>query len=625
MATSTPSPARPRRRADAARQPDQRNTRLISARTRRPLAHRVHAAAAASTGAVRRRSARMRTRRNARSPSCQLARELVEDAPARRRFTAVARRRARGQSALWRHGERHLDRPDQLVEIDRLDQAGDRAVRLGRRAQIPGLQPGREDDRDVAVDPPDPLQQIDAASSPASADRSGPRPAGTCDTLPAPRNRPPPRPRRNPPATAPPRCSSRASASSSTTRTRVLVVMSPRRSNRSHTSFGPALTMSKNGTKRRTWEAIPSLRGYAPVTSLARGRYACRFRRRADMIDVRNLSKSYRVHKRAPGVAAALRSVLQAPLRDRQGRRGSFLPDRGGRARRLPRPERRRQDDHAEGAVRAAAPDVGRRCASAAYVPHTRDPRFLQLITLVMGQKQQLLWDLPPSDTYAMNRAIYDIPRAQADETVRELTELLEIGDLDRQADAPAVARRAHEVRAGGGAAAPAARAVPRRADHRPRRLDAGEDARLHPRLQRALRRHGAADQPLHGRRRRAVPARHRHRPRPPDLRRRPARAGAPRAPRQARHHPPVEAGRRAPTWRGWGRSCPRTPRRRCCRCPRAQASAVVRDALATLPIVDLTIEDPPLEEVMRELFHARGREPPTRASPRPGDTRAHG
>jgi len=40
---------------------------------------------------------------------------------------------------------------------------------------------------------------------------------------------------------------------------------------------------------------------------------------------------------------------------------------------------------------------------------------------------------------------------------------------------------------------------------------------------------------------------------------------------------------------------------------PAAQASAVVRDALAALPIVDLTIEEPPLEEVMRELFHTRG------------------
>jgi ABC-2 type transport system ATP-binding protein len=54
---------------------------------------------------------------------------------------------------------------------------------------------------------------------------------------------------------------------------------------------------------------------------------------------------------------------------------------------------------------------------------------------------------------------------------------------------------------------------------------------------------------------------------------------------------------------------------------PSAQASAVVRDALATLPIVDLTIEEAPLEEVMRELFHARGREQTAAASP--GDTQA--
>jgi len=55
---------------------------------------------------------------------------------------------------------------------------------------------------------------------------------------------------------------------------------------------------------------------------------------------------------------------------------------------------------------------------------------------------------------------------------------------------------------------------------------------------------------------------------------------------------------------------------------PGAQASAVVRDALATLPIVDLTIEEAPLEEVMRELFQARGRAQPA-ADDGPGDTQA--
>jgi ABC-2 type transport system ATP-binding protein len=64
------------------------------------------------------------------------------------------------------------------------------------------------------------------------------------------------------------------------------------------------------------------------------------------------------------------------------------------------------------------------RVSVAGFTPQRRQRDFLTSITLVMGQKQQLLWDLPPSETYAMNRAIYDIPRAQADETVRALVEL---------------------------------------------------------------------------------------------------------------------------------------------------------------------------------------------------------
>jgi ABC-2 type transport system ATP-binding protein len=64
------------------------------------------------------------------------------------------------------------------------------------------------------------------------------------------------------------------------------------------------------------------------------------------------------------------------------------------------------------------------------FVPQQRATAFLKTITLVMGQKQQLLWDLPPSETYAMNRALYDLPRAEAEETQATLVELLEIGDL---------------------------------------------------------------------------------------------------------------------------------------------------------------------------------------------------
>jgi ABC-2 type transport system ATP-binding protein len=47
-----------------------------------------------------------------------------------------------------------------------------------------------------------------------------------------------------------------------------------------------------------------------------------------------------------------------------------------------------------------------------------------------MGQKQQLIWDLPPGETFALNAALYDVPKARFQETLKELTELLDLGPL---------------------------------------------------------------------------------------------------------------------------------------------------------------------------------------------------
>ena len=47
-----------------------------------------------------------------------------------------------------------------------------------------------------------------------------------------------------------------------------------------------------------------------------------------------------------------------------------------------------------------------------------------------MGQKQQLLWDLPPAETFEMNRAIYDVPRDVFTRRMKELGDLLELGEL---------------------------------------------------------------------------------------------------------------------------------------------------------------------------------------------------
>jgi ABC-2 type transport system ATP-binding protein len=67
------------------------------------------------------------------------------------------------------------------------------------------------------------------------------------------------------------------------------------------------------------------------------------------------------------------------------------------------------------------------------HVPSRREREFLRRITLVMGNRNQLQWDLPALDSYELNRAIFRIPRAEFLETRDELIDLLEIGDLVRK------------------------------------------------------------------------------------------------------------------------------------------------------------------------------------------------
>ena len=66
-------------------------------------------------------------------------------------------------------------------------------------------------------------------------------------------------------------------------------------------------------------------------------------------------------------------------------------------------------------------------------VPSKRQREFLSRITLVMGNRNQLQWDLPALDSYELNRAIYRIPREDFVPTRDHLVELLEIGDLVRK------------------------------------------------------------------------------------------------------------------------------------------------------------------------------------------------
>ena len=67
------------------------------------------------------------------------------------------------------------------------------------------------------------------------------------------------------------------------------------------------------------------------------------------------------------------------------------------------------------------------------HVPSKRERSFLSRIALVMGNRNQLQWDLPALDSYELNRSIYRIPREDFVPVRDELIELLEIGDLVRK------------------------------------------------------------------------------------------------------------------------------------------------------------------------------------------------
>jgi ABC-2 type transport system ATP-binding protein len=67
------------------------------------------------------------------------------------------------------------------------------------------------------------------------------------------------------------------------------------------------------------------------------------------------------------------------------------------------------------------------------HVPSKREREYLRRITLVMGNRNQLQWDLPALDSFELHRSIYQLPREQFLETRDDLIELLDIEDLVRK------------------------------------------------------------------------------------------------------------------------------------------------------------------------------------------------
>jgi ABC-2 type transport system ATP-binding protein len=149
----------------------------------------------------------------------------------------------------------------------------------------------------------------------------------------------------------------------------------------------------------------------------------------APAIRVRDLRKTYVVSERDAGAAAALRSLVNRRTREvaavdgisfelAAGEVVGFLgPNGAGKTTTL---------KMLSGLLHPSGGEV----SVLGHAPSRREKDFLRQITLVMGQRNQLVWDIPAADSFELNRAIYRIPRPEFRQTLDELEALLELGPL---------------------------------------------------------------------------------------------------------------------------------------------------------------------------------------------------
>jgi ABC-2 type transport system ATP-binding protein len=150
------------------------------------------------------------------------------------------------------------------------------------------------------------------------------------------------------------------------------------------------------------------------------------------VVDVAELTKVFRVPEREAGLRASVRSLVNRTWREVRavdaisfsidaGEVVGFLgPNGAGKTTTLKMLSGLLYPTSGEGRV------LG-------HVPSKRERDYLRRMTLVMGNRNQLQWDLPALDSFELNRAIYRLPRGDFRRTRDELIELLDIGDLVRK------------------------------------------------------------------------------------------------------------------------------------------------------------------------------------------------
>jgi len=148
-----------------------------------------------------------------------------------------------------------------------------------------------------------------------------------------------------------------------------------------------------------------------------------------ETIIVERLSKTYQVPEREGGFGAAVRSFFKRKYKDvkavqqvdfkiAQGEIVGFLgPNGAGKTTTLKM-------------LSGLLHPTGGMATVLGFTPWELKPEYLRSMTLVMGQRNRLAWDIPAADSFLLNQAIYRLPDDEYKATYKELDELLELEPL---------------------------------------------------------------------------------------------------------------------------------------------------------------------------------------------------
>jgi len=146
-------------------------------------------------------------------------------------------------------------------------------------------------------------------------------------------------------------------------------------------------------------------------------------------IEIKGLSKTYRVHRKKEGLLAALRGLLRPEYEFVEAVRSIDLTIEAGEFVAFLGPNGAGKTTTLKLLSGIITPTSGE-ARVLGHIPWRRENVYRRRFALVMGQKNQLWWDLPAAESFRLHQQIYDIPPEQFARVRDELTEMLGVGGL---------------------------------------------------------------------------------------------------------------------------------------------------------------------------------------------------